>query len=153
MVLKPTQSALILLGAFAIITTACAPQRESATPAPEADTLPWTTYSSLHMDHAIAHLELVATWPTGERRPIRFHVDRPVHESPGEWSCVAQLTGLCGELLPMRGEDALQALCLALGLCAFLLRSHVASGGGLQYSSGEEFPLEAYFGWLGALAD
>ena len=98
----------------------------------------------------IAQLDLVATMPDGEHRPVLVWVGVPNHESTGEWSCPAGLDGLHDDLLAMHGEDALQAICLALGLCASLLRDHVASGGRLHYPGGEEFPLEAYFGWLGS---
>lgn len=97
-------------------------------------------------------LDLLATRPGGEWRPVRVRVGTPVPEPDGGWSCPAGVDGLHDHLVAMRGEDALQALCLALGLCATLLRAHVAAGGRLRYPGGEEFPLEAYFGWLGSPA-
>jgi hypothetical protein len=100
------------------------------------------------MSDTVADLELLASLPEGASRPVHVWVGRPVLESTGEWSCAAGLDGLYDDLLAMRGEDALQAVCLALGLCSTLLREHVAAGGRLQYPGGEEFPLDAYFGWL-----
>ena len=98
----------------------------------------------------IAQLDLVAVLPGAGRRPVRLWVGAPTREPGGEWSCPAGLDGLHDELAPMRGDDSLQAICLALGLCAHLLRAHLGSGGRLEYPDGEEFALEAYFGWLGA---
>ncbi len=102
------------------------------------------------MTSTVAQLDLVATLPGGDRRAVRVRIGVPVHEPTGEWSCAAGLDGLHEELSDMRGEDALQAICLALGFCASLLRSHVAAGGRLHYPGGEEFPLEAYFGSFGS---
>jgi hypothetical protein len=98
----------------------------------------------------IAQLDLVGRMPDGEQRPVRIWLGVPQQEASGEWSCPAGLDGLYDDLAVMRGEDALQAICLALGLCASLLRAHLADGGQLHHSGGEEFPLEAYFGWLGS---
>jgi hypothetical protein len=102
------------------------------------------------MSNVVAQLDLLATLPSGGRRPLRVWVGTPVREPTGEWSCPAGLEGLYDGLSAMRGEDAFQAICLALGLCATLLREHIAAGGRLHYAGGEEFPLEAYFGWLGS---
>jgi hypothetical protein len=102
------------------------------------------------MTMIVAELDLLATTPDGEQRPVRAWVGTPVQAPTGEWSCPAGLDGLYDGIAAMRGEDALQAICLAFGLCAALLRDHVTAGGRLQYPGGEEFPLEAYFGWLGS---
>jgi hypothetical protein len=106
--------------------------------------------TSPEMSRIVAQLDLLATLPSGERRPVRVWVGTPVREPTGEWSCPAGLEGLHDDLAAMRGGDALQAICLALGLGAMILRGHVAAGGRLHYPGGEEFPLEAYFGWLGS---
>lgn len=68
----------------------------------------------------VGQLDLYATAPSGERRPVRVWIGTPVQEPTGEWSCPANLEGLCDDLAAMRGENALQAICLALGLCASL---------------------------------
>jgi len=98
------------------------------------------------MSNIIAQLELLATLPSGERRPVRVWVGAPVREPTGEWSCPGGLDGLHDDLEAMRGEDSYQSICLALGLSAALLRDHVAAGGRLEYPGGGDFPLEAYFG-------
>jgi hypothetical protein len=110
------------------------------------------SYSFPKMSSIVAQLTLLATLPSGERCPVRVWVGTPVQEPTGEWSCPAGLDGLHDDLCAMRGEDAFQAICLALGLSAALLRGHVAAGGQLRYPGGGDFPLEAYFGWLGSPA-
>lgn len=102
------------------------------------------------MNRPIAELDLLAVLPDGDARPLRLWVGAPRQEPTGEWSCPAGLDGLHDDLGAMRGEDALQALCLALGLCAALLRDHLDKGGRLRDMDGDDFPLEAYFGWLGS---
>jgi hypothetical protein len=48
------------------------------------------------------------------------------------------------KLIDARGEDPLQALCLAISLALELLDAFRQSGGTLTYETGEAFPLEAY---------
>jgi len=98
------------------------------------------------MKDAVARVDLVATLPGGERRPVSAWIGAPAREPTGEWSCPAGLDGLHDDLAPMRGEDSFQAICLALRLCATLLRAHLEEGGRLEDPGGGEFPLEAYFG-------
>lgn len=107
-----------------------------------------------------ASLDLVAVHPDGTRIPVAFRVGTPERAPTGEWRCAVRLDGLYDGLAPAHGEDGVQALCLALGLAARLLRAFVARGGRLVHStdiaesdagSDEEWPLEAYFGWLGEL--
>ena len=105
----------------------------------------------MHNDH-IARVDLVAVSSTGERTPFVCGIGLPGRKPTGEWSCAVTLDGLYEDLHAAHGEDALQALCLALGLAASLLRSFTASGGMIQHRDGEEFPLEAYFGWFGSPA-
>jgi len=100
----------------------------------------------------IAELELVAVRETGERTPFTLTIAAPAREATGEWSCALSLEGLHDGLAAMRGEDALQALCLALGLGASLLRGFVSDGGLIEYAAGDAFPLEAYFGWSGSFS-
>lgn len=97
------------------------------------------------MPEVIASAQLIAIRNGTERMPVSIRIAAPVHEPTGEWSCQLGLSGLEDNLPPMRGEDALQALCLALGLGASLLRGFVETGGRLELPSGDEFPLEAYF--------
>lgn len=104
----------------------------------------------------IASLDLVAVHRDGIRVPVSLRVGAPARVSPGEWSCAIRLDGLHDGLTTMRGEDSVQALCLALGLAATLLRDFVGRGGRLVYAQANEdggpesdWPLESYFGWLG----
>jgi hypothetical protein len=104
----------------------------------------------------IATLDLIAIHAGGTRAPVALRVGAPERASTGEWQCAVRLDGLYDRLVPMRGEDSVQALCLALGLAATLLRDFLASGGrlveGVENVSSEDaldWPLEAYFGWLG----
>ena len=108
----------------------------------------------------IASVSLIAVTPDGRQLPLQVEIDSPVRAPQGEWSCRVSLTGLERPLPPACGEDALQALCLGLALVAERLRAHQRGGGRLLFgehgaagtaSSGEEWPLEAYFGWLGSL--
>ena len=97
----------------------------------------------------IATLELVAV-TDGERRPVQLRLGRPTPDGDDSWACPIALDGMHPGLLPMVGGDSLQALCLALALAASLLRDSVAHGTRLEYAAGGEFPLDAYFGFLGS---
>lgn len=98
----------------------------------------------------IASLDLLAVHPAGHRTPFSLRVGAPERAPEGEWVCAMRLDDLFEELVPMRGADSVQALCLALGLAEQLLRGFVAEGGRLNYSGTEEdWPLEAYFRWIG----
>jgi hypothetical protein len=99
----------------------------------------------------IAGLDLLAVAPDGGRRPVALRVGAPERGAGGAWRCALRLDGLHAGLPAMEGDDAVQALCLALGLAAALLRDFVGAGGRLLDAGGrDEWPLEAYFGWLGA---
>jgi hypothetical protein len=100
----------------------------------------------------IATLELVALHTDGRRVPFTLRLDAPEEAPNGEWQCALRLEGLFDDLTPVSGDDSLQALCLALLLTARLLRGFVAGGGRLLDPLGgdEDWPLEAYFGWLGS---
>jgi hypothetical protein len=104
----------------------------------------------------IASLDLLAVDTSGARTPVELRIGAPERVETGEWRCTVRLDGLHDELIPMHGEDSVQALCLALGLAAALLRDFVSGGGrlldGAQPAEPEDeadWPLEAYFGWLG----
>jgi hypothetical protein len=100
---------------------------------------------------AIATLELIALHTDGQRVPFALRLNAPEEAFTGEWQCVLRLDGLFDDLAPVSGDDSVQALCLALLLAAQLLRRFVASGGRLlDPLGGEDWPLEAYFGWLGS---
>ena len=104
----------------------------------------------------VASIDLIAIDRAGKRVPVEFRVGAPERVSSGEWRCHVSLDGLQDGLGFVHGGDSIQALSLALGLAANLLRQFVARGGRLNYagqdfSSAEEseWPLESYFGWLG----
>jgi hypothetical protein len=104
----------------------------------------------------IASLDLLAVDPLGGRTPVAFRIGAPEPGPTGGWRCTVRLDGLHDRLIPMHGEDSVQALCLALGLAAALLRDYVARGGRLLDAAAStdtddeaDWPLEAYFGWLG----
>lgn len=100
------------------------------------------------MTAIIAEAAFIGEHPSRERFPIHVRVEAPTLHSSGEWSCLLAIGGLHDNLLPMRGEDALQALSLALGLAGSLLRDFVSSGGRLLYADGSdaEVPIDSYFG-------
>ena len=104
----------------------------------------------------IAALDLTAIYTSGARTPVAIRVGAPEQVATGEWRCVIRLDGVHDGLMPAHGDDSMQALCLALGLAAALLRDFVARGGRLlcqEESAGaddeSDWPMEAYFGWLG----
>jgi hypothetical protein len=104
----------------------------------------------------IASLDLLAIHASGVRTPVAFRIGAPERAPTGEWQCAISLDGVHDRLAPIRGEDSVQALCLALGLAANLLRDFVARGGRLLDAAESahpedeaDWPLEAYFGWVG----
>ena len=103
----------------------------------------------------IATLDLLAVHADGTRTPVALRVGAPEQLSVDEWQCAVRLDGLHDHLRPMHGADSVQALCLALRLAATLLRDFVARGGRLLAGEGRadadaaDWPLDAYFGWLG----
>src|SRR5688572_3018356 len=97
----------------------------------------------------IAVLDLIAVTAAGERGAVRLCLGPPVPDGAGVWPCPLALEGLHADLPSVLGEDPLQSLCLALALAAALLRDVLEKGGRLEYAAGGDFPLDAYFGWLG----
>lgn len=74
-------------------------------------------------------------------RPVRVEVTRPVRDPSGEWSCEVRLVGSGETWPPIRGEDSMQALTLALEF----LRQVLSQRPGLRLRDGDEFPYDAYF--------
>lgn len=96
----------------------------------------------------IAATEFVGERPNGDRFPIHLRLASPEQRPTGEWTCAVELSGLQDDLAPIGGEDAIQSLCLALGLAHTLMRHFVKAGGKLRFADGSEgqVPLESYFG-------
>jgi len=106
----------------------------------------------------IASLDLLAVDASGLRTAVALRVGVPEPAATGEWQCMLRVDGLYDGLMPAAGEDSLQALCLALGLVASLLRDFLAGGGRLYFvqegaepSEESAWPIEAYFGWVAPL--
>ena len=104
----------------------------------------------------VASIDLIAVDRSGNHAPVAFRLGVPERVSSEEWRCHVSLDGLQNGLGFIHGGDSMQALSLALGLAARLLREFVARGGRLLYAEREsksvdavEWPLESYFGWLG----
>lgn len=87
----------------------------------------------------------------GRRFEIAIDIGQPYRcgDSPEEWACPVALRGLYDRLHDAHGNDALQALCLAISLALDLLSAFKDEGGKLLYADGGEVPLEAYSakGW------
>jgi hypothetical protein len=84
--------------------------------------------------------------PGQPAQDVRIEIHRPYQTPTGEWACPAEIRGLHPELAAMRGEDALQALALALDLVRRLLEDAVARGASIRYpGTADDVPLRAYF--------
>ena len=91
--------------------------------------------------------------PEHPAQDIQIEIYRPYQTTSGEWACPADIRGLYPELAAMRGEDAFQALALALDLVRRLLEDAISQGASLRYpGTSDNVPLEAYFP-TGALLD
>jgi hypothetical protein len=85
----------------------------------------------------IATRDFVHVGPDGVRRPVKLRLGRPYRADTGGWACPAELEGLEPRYVDARGEDALQALCLAITLLRSRLEDRSASGGKLLYADGD----------------
>jgi len=94
----------------------------------------------------LARLELTSVRRSGTRRPIIVEMGQPEACESGEWKCSVKLTAIDDRTRAICGEDALQAICLALRFIACGLDDLLDDGGKLLDSEGGEFPLDAYFG-------
>jgi hypothetical protein len=82
--------------------------------------------------------------PKGEEPfTVTVEIGTPYMRETGEWACPLALEGLYETLLDARGEDSLQALCLAISLALDLLDDIRRKGGRLLWDE-DEFQLEAY---------
>ena len=95
----------------------------------------------------VAATRFVGERRNGDRIDINVRVTAPQRRG-NEWHCAVELKPLHEDLAPVIGDDALQSLCLALGLAGRLLRSFVNDGGKLYFAdtAEDEVPLDAYFG-------
>jgi hypothetical protein len=97
----------------------------------------------------IAAIELIVVSAAGDRRRVRLRLAAPARDGASAWACLLALDGMYERPMRVRGDDALQALCLGLALAGRLLREVVAGGGRVELPDGDEFPFDAYFGHLG----
>ena len=72
--------------------------------------------------------------PLGERRQVTVEIGRPYRAPEGEWACPVAVRGLHNRLPDVRGEDSLQALCLAASLVRMLLAGFIEDGGKILLS-------------------
>jgi hypothetical protein len=92
--------------------------------------------------------------PGRPARDIQIVISRPYQTTSGEWACPAAIQGLHPELATMHGEDAFQALALALHLVRQLLEAAISQGASFRYpGSSDDVPLEAYFPAVAVLDD
>lgn len=66
---------------------------------------------------------------------------------PEEWACPVAVKPLHQKLRDTHGDSSLQALCLSLSLAKSMLEHFLEEGGQLTYDNGEEYALEAVFGF------
>lgn len=82
----------------------------------------------------------------GSVRRLGIEVHRPYAGDDGEWDCIVVLPGLHTECAQIRGEDAVQALMLALDFVRRLILQHIAIGDRLRYRGTDvDVLLDAYF--------
>lgn len=91
----------------------------------------------------VANLKIDARAPDGEEFVVSVEIGVPYRVQPGRWACPVAIEGIWGRLPDAQGADALQALCLAIGLAQGCLQTFRDKGGALQIG-GQDFPFEAY---------
>jgi len=85
-----------------------------------------------------------AAAPDRRARSVSIAVAPPRRARTGEWICFVTITGFL-KRTGVRGEDALQALCLALELIGGTLYRARKRGVRVVYPTGERVPSHAYF--------
>lgn len=97
------------------------------------------------MQAAIVETTFKAKWPGGRFRKIVVRIGQPAQAKTHEWVCPVRIIGL-QNTVRVRGEDALQVLCIALDLVGDLLYEAQSKGVRLGFvSSNDKVPLYAYF--------
>jgi hypothetical protein len=97
------------------------------------------------MNKAIVETTFQAQWPNGRLQKITVRIGRPIQAKTQEWICSIQIVGL-QKTTRVRGEDALQALCLGVHLIGDLLYDFRKKGIRPSFiTTLEEVPLYAYF--------
>jgi hypothetical protein len=88
--------------------------------------------------------------PTGERFTALVEIGRPYKIQNGPWACPVKIQGLYDNLADIRGEDSLQALCLATSLVRSLLAGVIESGGRLLHpNTNDSYEIDITFGSVG----
>jgi hypothetical protein len=104
------------------------------------------------MNVVVAQTELDVLWPDGRRAAVVVAIGQPYREpNTDAWRCPLSLQGLSPEHSDVAGNDALQALLLALRLAHYELAGAAASGARLLHPGAdpndpdEIFDLGQYF--------
>lgn len=102
------------------------------------------------MKDEIASTELRCIARDGRGFDAHVSIGRPYLAVTGEWRCPLSLGALDEGIPDMAGEDALQALCMALSTARALLEHFVQQGGRLSYLGGDSvFNVQTTFGRVG----
>ena len=103
------------------------------------------------MDEIVATTSLECVNSAGERLQVLVEIGRPYRAPEGEWACPVAMRGLHNSLPDVRGEDSLQALCLAASLVRMLLTGFIDDGGKILLpNSDSEYDLDATFSKVGS---
>ena len=99
------------------------------------------------MNTIVARMVLFGQKPGENRFQIRVEIGTPYQcDCDGhEWACPVALVSLYEKFPDIRGNDSLQALCLAVRFAQTPLEGFREVGGVLMYEDGEEVPLETIF--------
>jgi hypothetical protein len=92
----------------------------------------------------IAQVPFTGVRRNGAHRDVHVRVGAPRRSGRTAWACPVEVSGILRRTL-VHGEDALQALCLALDLVGNTLYVHQRRGLRLTFPTGQSVPLFAYF--------
>jgi hypothetical protein len=85
-----------------------------------------------------------------KQTPITVRIGKPYRASAKSWACAVAMQGLLKSMTDVEGQDALQALCLALSVVRQVLEHFVNDGGRvLLPGTGTSVPLASTFGTVG----